>query len=345
MGVGLIFYAIAEPVSHLHAPPSAEPNTLLATEEAIKYSVFHWGLHPWATYATLAIALAYFKFRHRAPALISSVFTPILGRHARGPIGHGIDVLAVFATVFGISTSLGLGASQVAAGLSYSFDGVENTILTQLIVIIVMTVIFMASAISGIDKGIRLLSWGNVILAISLMIFVFIVGSSLDMIETSMTTLGAYITDLPRMTLEMHTFSDNRDFLDGWTLFYWAWWIGWAPFVATFIARVSRGRTIREFVLGVTIVPLLFSLVWFSIFGVAGIEVDNAQGGQIHQIVQTLGSEFALFAFLETQPLSALVIGVTIILIASFFCHFSRCSNILDFYADNRWKIKSFCDS
>uniref|UniRef100_UPI0006D25C74 BCCT family transporter n=1 Tax=Bacillus sp. JCM 19041 TaxID=1460637 RepID=UPI0006D25C74 len=319
MGVGLVFFAISEPLSHMYDPPSAEPGSMAAIEESLRYTIFHWGFHPWATYSVVALALAYFKFRHNAPALISSAFTPILGDRTRGPIGIGIDVLAVFATVFGIATSLGLGASQITAGLSYNFASISNTTMTQLIVIGVITLIFIGSAISGVDRGIRFLSWGNIVIAIVLMAFVFLLGSSVEMIETFMSMMGSYLQNLPEMTLDMHTFTDNREFLDGWTLFYWAWWIGWSPFVGAFIARVSRGRTIREFVLGVTIIPVLFSAIWFAIFGVAGMEMDQMQDGTLFQLIQSTGEEFALFAFIESLPMSTIVMIVAILLISSFF--------------------------
>ncbi|UJL48230.1 BCCT family transporter [Virgibacillus sp. NKC19-16] len=319
MGVGLVFYGVTEPITHYYSPPSAEPETIAAAEESMQYTLFHWGFHPWATYAVLALALAYFKFRHRAPALISSAFAPLIGDRSKGGLGVAIDTLAVFATVFGIATSLGLGATQITAGLSYTFEGIPNTLLTNLLVILVITVLFMLSASTGINRGIRYLSWINIILAIALMAFVFILGSSVQMIESFTTTLGNYIQNLPSMTLGMNAFTGEREFLNAWTLFYWAWWIGWSPFVGTFIARVSRGRTIREFVIGVTAIPVIFSAFWFSVFGIAGLEMDTAQGGIIHQLMNEAGNEVALFAFLESQPMAAVVMGVAVLLIASFF--------------------------
>ncbi|MBM7633273.1 BCCT family transporter [Geomicrobium sediminis] len=319
MGVGLVFFGISEPLTHFHNPPSVDPGTIAAAEESTRYTLFHWGFHPWATYAIVALTLAYFKFRHQAPALISSAFTPLIGHRAQGGLGHSIDVLAVFATIFGIATSLGLGATQITAGLSYTFDGITNSTMTTMIVIAVVTVIFILSASTGVDKGIRYLSWMNIVVAIALMILVFILGSSIQMIESFTTTLGSYIQSIPSMTLGMNAFEGEREFLNDWTLFYWAWWIGWSPFVGTFIARVSRGRTIREFVIGVTAVPVLFSAVWFSIFGIAGIEMDNALNGGLYEIVSEQGNEVALFAFLEQYPWSPVIMGIAILLISSFF--------------------------
>ena len=319
MGVGLVFYGVTEPVTHYYSPPSADPETIAAAEESMQYTLFHWGFHPWATYAVVALTLAYFKFRHRAPALISSAFAPLIGDRSKSGLGIAIDTLAVFATVFGIATSLGLGATQITAGLSYTFEGIPNTLTTNLIVILIVTGLFILSATTGINRGIRYLSWANIVLAVALMLFVFILGSSVQMIESFTTTMGNYLQNLPSMTFNMNAFTGDRKFLDAWTLFYWAWWIGWSPFVGTFIARVSRGRTIREFVIGVTAVPVLFSAIWFSIFGIAGLEMDTAEGGVIHQLMNEMGNEVALFAFLESQPLASVVVGVAVLLISSFF--------------------------
>ncbi|AXF55556.1 BCCT family transporter [Salicibibacter kimchii] len=319
MGVGLVFFGVAEPLTHYYSPPNADGGTVPAAEESLQYTLFHWGFHPWATYAVVALTLAYFKFRHQAPALISSAFTPLIGDRAKGGLGHSIDVLAVFATIFGIATSLGLGATQITAGLSFTFDGFENNILTQLLVIFIVTILFLLSASTGINRGIRYLSWANIVVAIGLMVFVFILGSTVQMLDSFMTTMGNYIQNLPSMTFSMNAFTGEREFLNAWTLFYWAWWIGWSPFVGTFIARVSRGRTIREFVLGVTAVPVIFSAIWFAIFGVAGIEADNASGGALYELVTSEGEEVALFAFLETMPMDVIVIGLAVLLISSFF--------------------------
>lgn len=319
MGVGLVFYGVTEPLTHFHTPPATEGGTVAAQQESLQYTLFHWGLHPWAVYAIVGLALAYFNFRHNAPLLMSSALVPLIGNRANGWMGRSVDVLAVFGTIFGIATSLGLGATQITAGLSYSFDFIENNIITQMIVIILITIAFIASAATGLNKGIRYLSIGNVIVAISLMIFVFIFGSSIQMIETFMTNTGNYIQNLPSMTLGMNSFEGDRGFLDAWTLFYWAWWIGWSAFVGSFIARVSRGRTIREFVLGVIGVPVIFSAMWFAVFGVAGIETDTMLDGGLIGLLESQGNEVALFAFLENYPAAPLIMGIAVLLIASFF--------------------------
>ncbi|MFD2831240.1 BCCT family transporter [Corticicoccus populi] len=319
MGVGLVFFGVTEPLTDFHSPPKAEPGTNEAAAEALQYSMFHWGLHPWAVYAVVGLALAYFKFRHQAPLLMSSALSPILGDRTKGALGHAVDVLAVFGTIFGIATSLGLGASQITAGLSFSFEGIENNILTQAIVVLIITVAFVTSAATGVNKGIRYLSITNVIIALGLMVFILITGSTLQMFESFMSTAGNYFQNLPTMTFDMNTFTGDRDFLNDWTLFYWAWWIGWSAFVGSFIARVSRGRTIREFVIGVVSVPFIFSLIWFSILGVAGIELDQSLNGALYDLVVSQGDEVALFAFLENYPFAPVVLGITILLIASFF--------------------------
>ncbi|KMK77704.1 BCCT family transporter [Alkalihalobacillus pseudalcaliphilus] len=319
MGVGLVFFGVSEPLTHYHNPPSANPMSMAAAEESLRYTLFHWGFHPWATYAIVALTLAYFKFRHHAPALISSALTPILGKRTNGTLGFSVDILAVFVTIFGIATSLGLGASQITAGLSYTYNGFENNTTMTMIVIAIVTVLFILSAMSGLDKGIRYLSWANIIIAVALMLFVFALSSPVRIFEGFTTTVGNYLQNLPSMTLGMNTFTGEREFLNDWTLFYWSWWIGWSTFVGTFIARVSRGRTIREFVLGVMAVPVVFSALWFAIFGIAGIDLDNAYSGALYQIILDQGNEVALFAFLEQYPFSPLILGIAILLISSFF--------------------------
>ncbi|WP_026867018.1 BCCT family transporter [Jeotgalicoccus marinus] len=319
MGVGLVFYGVNEPVTHFHNPPSAEPGSIAAQEESMMHTLFHWGIHPWGVYAVVGLSLAYFNFRHNAPLLMSSALSPLIGERSKGWLGTGIDSLAVFGTIFGIATSLGLGATQITAGLSYSFDGIENNVWTQTIIVLIITVAFMISASTGVNKGIRYLSIGNVIIAIALMLFVFIFGSSVQMLEAFMTNLGNYLNNIVSMTFNMNSFTGERSFLNDWTLFYWAWWIGWAAFVGSFIARVSRGRTIREFIVGVMGVPVVFSAIWFAIFGVAGIESDNILGGGIYSLIETEGNEVALFAFLENYPAAPVIMGIAILLIASFF--------------------------
>src|SRR5699024_3970821 len=231
MGVGLVFYGVTEPLSHYYDPSTADPQTKGAEQEAMTNTLFHWGFHPWATYAIVALTLAYFKFRHQAPALISSAFAPLIGDRSKGAWGGAIDTLAVFATVFGIATSLGLGAKQITSGLSFTFDGIPDTLTTNLIVIAIVTVLFMLSATTGVDRGLRYLRWANIVLTVASMLSTLSIGTTVEMMEWFSTTLGSYIQNLPSLTFNTNGLVGDTDFLNSWTLFYWSWWIGWSPFV------------------------------------------------------------------------------------------------------------------
>ncbi|MGY2084520.1 BCCT family transporter [Blastococcus sp. SYSU DS0539] len=315
MGIGLVFWGVAEPVSHFLTPPTADPGTTEAARDALRYSFFHWGLHPWGIYAVLALALAYARFRRGWKATISGALRPILGDRVDGPLGAAVDTVAVVATVFGVATSLGLGAAQINGGLASLDDGIAIGSGVQLTIIAVVTVLFLISALSGINRGIKWLSTVNVVLAVALFAFVLFTASSGRLVGAFTTTVGSYLTQLPTMSLQTGPFDPQRsEWINGWTVFYWAWWISWSPFVATFISRISRGRTIREFVIGVLGVPTLVSGLWFSVFGTAGIlaEQDGAElAGQ--------PTESQLFALLDTLP-GGLVAGVgAMILIVTFF--------------------------
>lgn len=322
MGIGLVFWGAAEPLSHLHTPAGVEqePMSEDAAQSALKYSFFHWGLHPWAIYAVLALALAFFKFRKDAPGVISAALTPILGeKRVKGPIGTLVDVIAVFATIFGVATSLGLGALQISSGLAYTFDGLSDTFALQLTIIAIVTVLFMTSAMTGLNKGIKYLSNTNIVLAIVLMLFLLFAGPTNFIMDFFTTTLGRYVRDLPQMSFRMTPFSQDNTWVQDWTIFYWAWWISWAPFVGTFIARVSRGRTIREFVLGVLLVPTIFGALWFSVFGGSAIFLEFFQGVDIQSDVSELGTEVALFSMLQHIPLGSVMAIIGLLLISTFF--------------------------
>lgn len=324
MGIGLVFWGAAEPLSHFHTPPvpGMEPTSEEAAQSAMKYSFFHWGLHPWAIYAVLALALAYFKFRKDAPGVISAALTPVLGeKRVKGPIGTLVDFIAVFATIFGVATSLGLGALQISSGLAFTIDGLEDTFSLQLIIIIVVTVLFMASAMTGLNKGIKYLSNINIVLALLLMFFMLFAGPTNFIMDYFTTTFGSYIRDLPYMSFRLTPFADESSFswVQGWTIFYWAWWISWAPFVGTFIARVSKGRTIREFILGVLLVPTVFGALWFSVFGGTTISLEYFDGVNIYSDMQELGTEVALFSMLEHVPLGGVMSVIGLLLISTFF--------------------------
>src|SRR5919202_3455033 len=265
MGIGLMFYGVAEPISHMGAPPFglAEPNTKGAAQVAMEYSYFHWAFHPWAIYAIMGLALAYFCFRKGMPNLISTAFYPLIGERVYGPIGRSIDVFAIWATLFGSATSLGFGAAQINSGLNFLWDvPISNGL--EVAVIAVLTLLFVLSAVSGVEKGIQFLSNLNMVLAILLALFVLFVGSFVFIWETLVESVGAYLFQFIPMSFRTGAFGGSQWLFD-WTIFYWAWWISWTPFVGTFLARISRGCTIREYLIGVLAVPSGVTFVWFAI--------------------------------------------------------------------------------
>jgi glycine betaine transporter len=319
MGIGLVFWGAAEPLSHFNTPPYGEAGTGDAAKTAMQYSFFHWGLHPWGIYATIGLALAFFKFRKQSTGLVSSILHPLFGDRIKGGWGTMIDTLVVFATVFGVATSLGFGAIQISGGLSYVF-GIEQSISLQLIIIVIVTVLFMVSAMTGLNKGIKLLSNTNLVIAIALMLLVLFLGPTNFILNLYTNTIGSYVQNLPSMSLRMAPFDgENAGWISDWTIFYWAWWLAWAPFVGTFIARVSRGRTIREFVSGVLFVPTIFGALWFTVFGGTTIHMDMFQGTNIMEQINMNGEEVALFAMLENFPAGAFLSIVAILLISIFF--------------------------
>jgi glycine betaine transporter len=317
MGIGIVFWGVAEPSSHYYNPPIGPGSTPEAAKLALRYSFFHWGLHPWGIYTMVALCLAYFQFRKLDPGLISHSCRSLLGNKVDGPIGHAIDIIAVCATVFGVATSLGFGAIQISGGLSYLFN-ISNSITTQLLLIVAVTVLFLLSAQTGLQRGIKYLSNINMVLAISLLLFLLLMGPTNFIIEVFTSTLGRYLQNLPTMSLNLAPFKDSS-WIQNWTLFYWAWWIAWAPFVGSFIARISKGRTVREFVLGVLLVPSLFCAFWFSVFGGAAISLEMVDHVGIQEVIKEQGVEVALFAVLEQFPFGAVMSGIAIFLIGTFF--------------------------
>ncbi|TXC92113.1 BCCT family transporter [Metabacillus litoralis] len=319
MGIGLVFWGVSEPIYHYSGPPTGEGFTDQSARDSLRYSFFHWGFHPWAIYSTIALALAYFTFRKEQSGVMSNILRPLLGDRVDGKTGILINFIAVFATVFGVATSLGFGAAQISGGISYLVDGVENNFTTQIIIILIVTVLFMLSAQTGLNKGIRYLSNLNVILAISLMLFLLFTGPTNFIMDLFTTTLGSYLQNLPSMSFRMTPFQLDNTWVKDWTIFYWAWWISWAPFVGTFIARISKGRTIREFTIGVLAVPTVFGALWFSVFGGSAIFLDYFQNAPIVDIVNEQGKEVALFAVLDYFPLGTLMSIIAIFLISTFF--------------------------
>ncbi|SMO44095.1 BCCT family transporter [Paracoccus laeviglucosivorans] len=319
MGIGLMFWGVAEPISHFSAPPHglAEPGTREAALLAMQYSFFHWALHPWAIYAVVGLALAYFSYRRDLPVLVSSAFHPLLGDRIHGPIGRLIDILAIIATLFGTATSLGLGAQQIASGMNFLWHTGETNTL-ELVIIGVLTVLFIVSAVSGVGKGIQFLSNMNMVIALVLLAFIALVGPTVFILDTLVEALGYYASDLVIMSFKTSAFNDPA-WLSSWTIFYWAWWISWAPFVGVFIARISRGRTIREFVIGVLLIPSAVTFVWFTIMGGAALHSELAGPGGLVEAVKEMGAPVSLFALLEQFPMAAVTSSVAMFLVAIFF--------------------------
>jgi glycine betaine transporter len=321
MGIGLMFFGVAEPMSHMGTPPFglADPNTKGAAQVAMEYSYFHWALHPWAIYAIVGLALAYFCFRKGMPNLISTAFYPLLGDRVYGPVGKTIDILAIFATLFGSATSLGLGALQINQGLNVLFGvGGKNAVGIAIVVIAVLTVCFILSAISGVHRGIQWLANTNMVLAVFLLLFLFVLGPTVFILDTFVQSIGGYLANIIPMSFRTASYGDSA-FVSGWTVFYWAWWISWAPFVGTFIARISRGRTIREFVVGVILVPSVVSFVWFAILGGTAIDLQLSGAADIAGPVSAGNQPGALFLTLQQFPLFWLTALIVVILVALFF--------------------------
>ncbi|MFZ5969511.1 MAG: glycine betaine uptake BCCT transporter [Bacillota bacterium] len=313
MGIGLVFWGIAEPLNHYVAPLGMEGGTIAAADFAMKKSFFHWGLHPWANYSVLALALAYMQFRKNKPGLISSIFIPLLGEErVKGPIGQTVDILAVFATVAGVATSLGLGTLQINSGLNYLFGLPENTAV-QVGIVAVVTVMFMMSAVTGLDKGIKFLSNLNLSIAGILTVLAFLIGPTVMIINALTNATGMYFGDFIRDSFMIEVFGDSQWF-GWWTIFYWAWWIAWAPFVGTFIARISKGRTIREFVVGVLLVPAFGSFLWFAVFGTMGINLGMEVAAEAIKSTPT-----AFFVVMSHYPMGSIISFVAVILLVTFF--------------------------
>ncbi|MFG2648862.1 BCCT family transporter [Streptomyces sp. NPDC048436] len=319
MGIGLMFYGVSEPLAHFTTPPpGTDPaDSAAKMETAMATTLFHWTLHPWAIYAVVGLAIAYSTFRRGRRQTISAVFEPLIGpKHAHGAWGRVIDIIAIFATLFGSAASLGLGALQIGSGfevLDWSKD-VPTSLLVGIIA--VLTVAFVASAISGVEKGVQWLSNINMVLALLLIVFVFIVGPTVIVLDLLPTSIGAYLGDLPQLVGRTEASSGKgvSDWLGSWTVFYWAWWISWTPFVGMFIARISRGRTIRQFVGGVILVPSTVSLLWFAVFGGTAMKVKERGG-----LADASTPEGQLFGLLHEYPIATVTSLLVMILVGIFF--------------------------
>ncbi|WP_353981727.1 BCCT family transporter [Salinicola endophyticus] len=322
MGIGLMFYGVSEPITHFGtslagdswAPlGGAAGNDAASQSLAMAATIFHWGLHPWGIYAVVALSLALFSFNKGLPLTMRSIFYPILGERIWGWPGHIIDILAVFATLFGLATSLGLGASQAAAGLHYLFD-VPNTNVTMVLLIIGITLVALGSVMLGVDKGVQRLSQINMALAFILLVFVIFVGPTLLLATGFVENIVSYLKYLPALSNPFGR--EDTNFVHGWTAFYWAWWISWSPFVGMFIARVSRGRTVREFLIAVLLVPTLVSVIWMTAFGDTAIHQLVGDG---FQGVKDAALELQLFTMLGQLPLTAITSFLGIVLVMVFF--------------------------
>ncbi|MFC4335560.1 BCCT family transporter [Salininema proteolyticum] len=324
MGIGLMFFGVAEPLSHyFEVPPPLElnPANPAYSEEreagAMMYSYFHWALHPWAIYAITGLALAYSTFRKGRGNNLAEAFHPLIGgKRYEKPAGRAIDLLAIFATVFGTAASLGLGALQVSVGLDIVV-GIDTNEWIELIVIGALTLAFVASAFSGVHRGVKWLSTTNVLLALFVMLFVFILGPTQFILDALPSSAGTYLQNLVGTSFKTGAFTD-QDWMGTWTVFYWAWWLSWAPFVGTFIARISRGRTVRQFVVGVLLIPSMGSLTWFAVMGGTAIWMQQ-NGVDDFTAAMGQGEEYALFAMLQNLPAYGLVAGVCMVLIGIYF--------------------------
>lgn len=316
MGIGLIFFGVAEPIQHYAQPPVGEGRTIESARQAMVLTFFHWGVHAWAIYIVIGLALAYFAFRRGLPLTIRSALYPLIGNRIHGPIGHMIDIFAVLGTMFGVATSLGLGVLQVNAGANYLF-GLPIGTPVQLILIAAITGMATLSVVMGLDRGVKRLSEINIVLAGLLLAFVLIAGSTVFLLQAFVQNLGTYLGAVVQRTFRMYAYEPNP-WLGSWTLFYWGWWIAWSPFVGMFIARISRGRTIREFVTGVLLVPTLFTFLWMTVFGNTAIALDLSGAAPIADTVAD-NLPVALFETLEQLPLSTIASGIATLLIVTFF--------------------------
>ncbi len=317
-GIALLFFGVAEPVLHYSSPPAGAGETVNAAKQAMQIAFFHWGFHIWAIYGLVGLVLAYFAFRHGLPLSIRSALYPLIGERIHGPIGHTVDVFAILGTMFGIATTLGLSVAQINAGLNYLWPAIPVSVTVQIIAIVLITGLAVLSVVAGLDKGVKRLSIVNMFLAVALMLFVFIVGPSIHILESFLQNTGSYLNNIVERTFNLQAYS-RSDWIGNWTLFIFGWTIAWAPFVGLFIAKISRGRTIRQFVVGVMLVPSIFTFLWFSIFGDTALSLIMNEG--YRSLVDEVQADHAvaLFKLYELLPLSSIVSFITVLLIVTFF--------------------------
>jgi len=317
MGIGLMFFGVAEPVMHFMQPPLEDGGTVDAASHAMTLTFFHWGLHAWAIYAIAALLLAYFSFRHGLPLTMRSAFYPLIGERIYGPWGAAIDVFAIVCTACGIATSLGFGVLQINSGLSYLFD-VPNTAPVQVVLIVITMALASVSVAMGLNAGIKRLSELNIAFSFILLAGVLLAGPTILLLAATLENLGDYLSELISKTFTLYAY-EPTDWLGGWTIFYWGWWLSWSPFVGLFIARISRGRTIREFILGAMLVPCGFTLLWMGVFGNSAIDLILNQGAQGFGEAVAGNQAEALFRFLEYLPMSSLLAGISLAMVVVFF--------------------------
>lgn len=317
MGIGLMFWGVAEPVMHYLSPPDVEPESMAAASESMKLVFFHWGLCAWAIYAIVAAILGYFSFRHGLPLTLRSALFPLIGNKIYGPIGHAVDTFAVIGTVLGVATSLGFGVEQINAGLNHLYGMPVNHGMQTILIVITLCLTGL-SVYNGLDKGVRRLSEINMVFAILLLLFVLILGPTLFILQSLMQNVGGYLSDLVSRTFKLYVF-ESSDWVGNWTIFYWAWWLSWSPFVGSFIARISRGRTIREFIAGAMLIPTAFTLLWMTVFGDTALHLILYENVTSLADVVKADYAMALFAFLEHFPFSSFISAVAVIMIFIFF--------------------------
>lgn len=317
MGIGLMFFGVAEPVMHYVSPPTGEGETLASAQQAMRITFFHWGLHAWAIYALVGLSLAYFSFRHNLPLKVRSALYPLVGKKIYGPVGDAVDTFATLGTIFGVATTLGFGVTQINSGLNYLF-GIQQSVAIQVGLIVFVTFLASLSVGFGLDKGIKRLSELNLILALVLLLFVFFASSSIYILQTTIQNAGQYVSNLFSMTFNLYAYQPNG-WIGGWTIMYWAWWISWSPFVGMFIARVSRGRSIREFIVGVLFIPTGFTLIWMGFMGNAAL-FSILHDGQTSLIAAVQrDSSVALFEFLTHLPFVQISSLIATVLVVLFF--------------------------
>lgn len=317
-GIALVFFGVAEPVLHYALPPEGAAQTVDAAKQAMQIAFFHWGFHIWAIYGLVGLVLAYFAFRHGLPLSMRSAMYPLIGKRIYGPIGHTVDVIAILGTMFGLATTLGLSVTQINSGLNYLWPSIPINHTVQVFAIAIITAMALGSVVAGMDKGVKNLSLLNLIIATGVMLFVFTTGPTIFILETFLQNTGSYLNNIIERAFNLQAYT-RSDWIGNWTLFIFGWTIAWAPFVGLFIAKISRGRTIRQFVLGVMLVPTIFTFFWFSVFGETALHMILNEGYTSLITEVQNDNAVALFKLFERLPLTSVVSAITIVLIVIFF--------------------------